>query len=335
VAQACAIAARKGNHLRIGIDARFITHPQVGGFKTYTESLVAALGEVDEDNEYVLYTDRPPGSLAGLPCRPNFSVAVVRGSVPLAGMVWREQVKLAQQAARDRVNLLHAPCLTAPLRLACPLVVTIHDMIWNGPQWRAGSAAWSLKQRLIRSYYRAIAPGAAARASAIITVSEEAKRGIVQDLGVDSGRVFVIHEAANPRFKPASSSDVEAVRRKHHLAGAFILAFGSADPRKNLKSLLDAYALLSDELRTRHPLVIVWTHSLFSGSIKQQVEAAGTARSVPPERFGRGSRADPQCGVTLRVPVAPGRVRPALARGHGLRNPCGGIPQLLDSGSCG
>ena len=44
--------------MHIGIDARFLTHPQIGGFKTYTENLVSALAEVDSDNQYFLYLDR-------------------------------------------------------------------------------------------------------------------------------------------------------------------------------------------------------------------------------------------------------------------------------------
>ena len=41
--------------MKIGIDARFLTHPQLGGFKTYTENLIAALAEIDTENEYILY----------------------------------------------------------------------------------------------------------------------------------------------------------------------------------------------------------------------------------------------------------------------------------------
>ena len=44
--------------MKICIDARFLTHPQVGGFKTYTENLIRALVEVDAENQYVLYVDR-------------------------------------------------------------------------------------------------------------------------------------------------------------------------------------------------------------------------------------------------------------------------------------
>ena len=39
--------------MRIGIDARFLTHPQHGGYKTYTECLVSALAAIDSDNDLI------------------------------------------------------------------------------------------------------------------------------------------------------------------------------------------------------------------------------------------------------------------------------------------
>ena len=46
--------------MKIAIDARFLTHPQLGGFKTYTVNLVRALSEVDNENHYILDVDRSP-----------------------------------------------------------------------------------------------------------------------------------------------------------------------------------------------------------------------------------------------------------------------------------
>src|SRR5690349_2332182 len=101
--------------MKIGIDARFLTHPQAGGFKTYTENLLMALAQVDADNEYLLYLDRVPGAQTKLPDRPNFIGRVVPGLFPVIGMPWREQIGLTRQVAWDQLDLFHAPTLTAPL----------------------------------------------------------------------------------------------------------------------------------------------------------------------------------------------------------------------------
>jgi hypothetical protein len=59
--------------MKIGIDARFLTHPQQGGFKTYTTDLIKYLRRIDSSNQYILYIDRPPGETKALPQADNFA----------------------------------------------------------------------------------------------------------------------------------------------------------------------------------------------------------------------------------------------------------------------
>ena len=186
--------------MRIGIDARFLTHPQAGGFKTYTQNLVAALAQVDRENEYRLYVDREPAS--PLAYGPNFQVCVVPGTLPMLGMVWREQVGLARRAAQDKLDLLHAPNLTAPLRCPCPTVITVHDMIWLWPERFSPGKTASRKRDLMRRYYQDVPRRAAQAAAGIITVSQASKDDIVRDLGIPAGRIHVTYEAAGAAYGP-------------------------------------------------------------------------------------------------------------------------------------
>jgi len=267
--------------MRIGIDARFLTHPQPGGFKTYTESLVAALAALDVDNEYFLYVDRVPGPATQLPAQPNVSVRVVPGSYPLLGMIWREQVGLARQVARDRVNLLHSPSLTAPIMPACPSVVTIHDMIWYFPEKFSQGKPVSGKRQLIEWYYRYIPKLSAERATAIITVSYAARQSILEHLRVTAAQVFVTPEAASPFYGVIDDpATIESIRRKYGLPPNYVLAMGSADPRKNLSTLVRAYAALPLALRERHHLAIVWTHQFLADTLAHEIDRLGITSQV-------------------------------------------------------
>ena len=64
--------------MKIGIDARFLTHPQKGGFKTYTENLVTALACVDDRNNYILYLDRAPDQNTKIPQQSNFTYKILK-----------------------------------------------------------------------------------------------------------------------------------------------------------------------------------------------------------------------------------------------------------------
>lgn len=260
--------------MKIGVDARFLTHSQRGGFKTYTENLIAALATVDTENEYMLYLDRPPHQKTTLPRSPNFTFRIVPGLFPLVGMPWREQVALARQVARDRIDLLHSPCLTAPLKLSCPSVVTIHDMLWFFPEKFSRGNTWSVRRKLMEWYYRWIPQYAAKKASAIITVSQAAKESIGEYLKLNDNRIFVTHEATSPFFRQVNDDQqIEAVCCKYRLPPEFILAIGSADPRKNIKTLVQAYTLLPAELQSRFRLVIVWTHSFLAAELTRHIES--------------------------------------------------------------
>lgn len=259
--------------MRIGIDARFLTHPQVGGFKTYSENLIAALAKVDSENEYILYLDRPSEVQTKLPYQANFTSKIVPGLWPVIGMPWREQISLASQVVKDKVDLLHSPSLTAPLRLSCPLVVTIHDMIWLFPEKFSRAKSRSLQRKLMEWYYRFVPKSAVQHASTILTVSQAAKDSIIQHLGISPEHVLVTHEAANHIFRPVDDKQqIEAIRSKYQLSSEFILAIGSADPRKNMTRLVQAYALLPTTVRDRYKLAIVWTHHLLAADLADQIK---------------------------------------------------------------
>lgn len=307
--------------MKIGIDARFLTHLQPGGFKTYTENLVHALARVDTENQYVLYVDRSPEQRI-LPNHANFEVRVVPGLLPVVGMPWREQLSLPHQINKDQVDLFHSPCLTAPLRLACPLVVTVHDMIWAFPEEFSQNSSRSIQRKLMEWYNRLIPSYAIKRASAIITVSCAAKESITKHTGLSSDHIFVTHEAANPSFQQIKDAEcIRSVYHKHNLRPNFILAIGSADPRKNISRLLTAYSLLSNQLKEDHPLVVVWTHSFLADETLRLVEHLGLKQNV--QFLAHISNDD----LTLLYASAELFAFPSLYEGFGL--------PLLEAMACG
>ena len=259
--------------MRIGIDARFLTHPQLGGFKTYTENLVAALARVDLENEYFLYTDREYSNIIDLLGNSNFHGRVVPSSMPYFGVPWREQVSLARHAAKDQLDLFHSPCLTAPLGIRCPMVVTVHDMIWAFPERYSHSKSVSVKRRLMEVYNRLVPKYAIKRAKAILTVSNASRESILEAMQVNPNNLFVTHEAPNPVFNQVKDEKViVAIREKYGLPENFILAIGSADPRKNIRGLAQGYSKLPYDLKEQFRLVIVWTHSFLAGEMSGILE---------------------------------------------------------------
>jgi hypothetical protein len=222
--------------VRIGIDARFLTHPQRGGFKTYTVNLVAALASIDSPHSFVVYTDRE-ASLAPIE-QPRFSVRCVDGRWPLVGLPWREQVRLPRQASRDRLDLLHSLAQTAPAWPGCPLIVTIHDTFSLDRRQYPGRAR-SAHDQLLSFYLSRAGLHAARNAAHILTVSSASKADLVRRLDLDAGRISVVHEAPAPAYRQMDRQKAaDEVARRFGLFRRFILHVGSPDGRKNTGTLL-------------------------------------------------------------------------------------------------
>lgn len=218
--------------MKIGIDARFLTHPQRGGFKSYTSAIISALAEVGAGNEYVLYTDRP----ADRHLPENFSIRPVKG----VNAVIREQIVLPLMMRRDGIDLAHFPCNTGPILSNLPMIATIHDTI----PFRKREYG-SRKQQLLNSYWRAVMPRCAGKARIVLTVSDYVVNDLVRTLGVAREKIRVVYNSVDPIFlghdpgiKPSGMEQ----------GAPFILAFASADGRKNHKGVLEAYRTLKPEL---------------------------------------------------------------------------------------
>jgi glycosyltransferase involved in cell wall biosynthesis len=264
--------------MRVGLDARFLTHPQVGGFKSYLRGLVEGLTSVETSVRFVLYLDRP--SAAELETLgPRFEVRIVDGSARLVGLPWREQVLLPFALGRDRLDVFHAPCHTAAYWLRVPLVVTIHDMLWRS---QPRTVAHDPKRTALLWYYRAMTMRAIQAARVLLTVSETSRRAICDELPfVDPESVIVAPNAPRACFKPVTDPSARlAVTAQFRLPPQFILGQASADPRKNLPTLIHAFAQLPEWVRRQYPLVVVWAHPELAPSTWALCEALGIAPDV-------------------------------------------------------
>ena len=90
------------------------------------------------------------------------------------------------------------------------------------------------------------------------TISEFSKREIVDVFDYPSEKIFVAPPAAAPLFEPLGKDVTQRDLDTYDLHHAdYILAVGTLEPRKNLRTLVAAYAQLTVAQRARCPLVVV------------------------------------------------------------------------------
>ncbi len=210
--------------MKIALNGTFWNQPTTGSGQ-YLRALLPALRRRGPQNEYVLIMPRAGGNLAKL---------------------WFEQIAFASACRSERAALAHVPYFASPYFLPTRTVVTIHDLIpLLLPAYR-GSL-------LVRAYSRLVA-ASARRADAIIADSKCTKRDIVQHLGIAAARVHVVHLAVDGRYRPIG--DPAAICAKYSLPEKYLLYLGGFDQRKNVRTIIEAFARLPDLHAAGYRLVL-------------------------------------------------------------------------------
>jgi glycosyltransferase involved in cell wall biosynthesis len=155
------------------------------------------------------------------------------------------------------------------------VVATIHDLSFEHlPE--------TFKRRS-RVQLRLTVRATARRAAHVIAPSEHTRRDLVETYGLDPARVTAIPLAVAPHFRPVmDAGEVERVKKHHGIAGEYVLAVGSIQPRKNLARLVRAYsALRRGRGRSNLPqLVLVGKQAWLYGETLAAIEEEGLGESV-------------------------------------------------------
>jgi glycosyltransferase involved in cell wall biosynthesis len=197
--------------VKVGIDTSPLAQTRAGTAR-HVQGLVDAL------------RGRPGLELVGLSAgRGSGRLATVRRDA-----LWYP-VRLGRAAAG--LDVLHCTTFRAPLRPRCPLVVTVHDLAVirypeTLPRWHRETGA-----RALRAALRV--------ADAVVAVSTSTRDELVALMGVDPSRVRIVPNGVNPVFAPDGS----------RAAGAYVLAVGTLEPRKNLSRAVEAARIAGRELR--------------------------------------------------------------------------------------
>ena len=240
--------------IRVGIDARFITHQPRRGIGNYSLNLINELVNLDLTIEYVLYISDP--DVEGiLPHLPNVKIRLLW---PSSYPFW-ENIALPLAIKKDHLNVLHCLGNTAPIFVSSRvrLVLSIMDVMFL----QTGEflpRPTTLYQKLGRLYRALLVPFVARLANKIITISEFSKKDILDLVsGVDEDQIRVIHLSCDPIFLNESVGADNSVGNITEIIHApFIFCLGANDPRKNTFRLVCAYLKLLKQKNTPENLVI-------------------------------------------------------------------------------
>lgn len=216
---------------RVAFDARTMVGDRTGIGRYMTGLLSAPAMRMTMQNATLL-TNRPGDGLH----LGGANISVVGSWAPPP--VW-EQLVLPRAIARARADVYHIPHEGGPRILGkARFVATLYDLIpLRLPELYIRSRAHAL-------YYQYKLNTIKRHADAVITASSFSYSELQDLLGIESSRLHLIETPPDASFFRMHRLEALGVFAGRNLPDRFILSIGSAEPRKNLVSVLEAYSRL-------------------------------------------------------------------------------------------
>lgn len=214
--------------MKIGFDARMITHPGIG---RYIECLLPELIKQAPDDEFMLFGD--PEALRAVSIADN--VKVLKWDAP----IYSVSEQLFDLYFPQKMDVLHVPHFNIPVLSAKKLVVTIHDLIYL-------LFARSVPSPAARHYASFMIGTSVKKSRKVITVSNHTKSDIVKFFGEKyAAKTAVIYEAPGKAFfRVSDKARIADVKCRYRLEDKMILYVGSIKPHKNIETLIKVFALI-------------------------------------------------------------------------------------------
>ncbi|MGH7703131.1 MAG: glycosyltransferase family 4 protein [Gemmatimonadales bacterium] len=218
------------------------------GYGRYARSLLKALAGRNDGDEYTLFVDPETARDPNLP--PSFERVVVpigRPPAEAASSSGRRDLtdlwRMGWAVARHPPDVFFFPSVYTFFPLLRPVrsIVAIHDVIAERHPRQVFAS------RRLRLFWKAKLAIAVRQAHLILTVSDHARAGIIEQFGLPPDRVRVILEAPDAIFRrvptPRDPADLlpacDLPRNSRYL-----LYVGGISPHKNLPLLVEAYRRL-------------------------------------------------------------------------------------------
>lgn len=226
--------------MRIGLDGIPLASTKTG-VGHYTLELSRALARINPEDQFELISPVPFVSTSEQN-PPNLR------HVEAARRRFWWIVGLPLYIRRHSLSLFHGTNYDVPLWNECPTILTIHDLsLLLHPETHESHLVRRARYRL---------PLMARFATKIITATEFVKKEVAAHLKVHPDKIAVTPYAPRHNFRPLPPDDTEQTRARLGVEDVFILFVGTIEPRKNLITLLRAFADLIRNTELRPQLVI-------------------------------------------------------------------------------
>jgi glycosyltransferase involved in cell wall biosynthesis len=233
--------------MKIAIDISQIVYEGTG-VANYTKELVRHLLMLDKGNEYLLF-----GASFGrqnilreyFKQVSNLNTKARAKFLPLpeklVNTIWNTLHIVNIEKILGKIDIFHSSDWVQPPTQA-KKITTVHDLVvYRFPDISHQYIVETQKKRLV---------WVKKECDKILADSLSTKQDLINILHFSAEKIDVVYPGINEIFKPATNEEKIRVKQRYNLLDNYILTVGTAEPRKNLSTAINAFGRF-----LKHPLI--------------------------------------------------------------------------------
>ncbi|MEM6550986.1 MAG: glycosyltransferase family 1 protein [Planctomycetota bacterium] len=259
--------------MRIALDARVLAAPQRRGIAKSLFRLYQALAVARPDWQVIAYHRGLHRLDLTMPDNVvEQHVIEIRGDRFDA---W-PRLRLPAAVRNADVDVLHCPANAGPRWMPKPTVVTVHDLIpLDMPEGRDETEV---------DRFEAGVRTACRRAAAVVSPSTYTRDRLIAEHHLHPARAFVVPWGVTTSPADPTEPHTLTTLNRYQLDRPYILHFGAAEPRKNTRGLIEAYALMPLVYRQRVHLLILGLDEPAKAEMTRLADSLGVPTTANPSQ---------------------------------------------------
>ncbi|MBX2992931.1 MAG: glycosyltransferase family 4 protein [Bacteroidetes bacterium] len=225
--------------MKIGIDIRAAIH-EPAGIGTLALNFARQLDSLENEDEYFLYGDQEFDF--GVSNKRIHSVVKASGSSPISKTIWHVAALIDARYVRRLDAFVSFGSLQMSALTRNFVILVIPDLSHLlMPEFHVAKSKFT-GRLLMRSAMK--------HAKKVVAISEHTKNDILtfMNRSLNAPDISVAYPACDDiYYEKPSDEDCKRVREKYHLHKKFILTVGTLEPRKNIPTLLKAFAFIAKQ----------------------------------------------------------------------------------------
>jgi len=251
--------------MKILINAQWYNGCKLSGFATSTNNIYSRMFKNVPDYKYIFYSNHPSDILK----QPNVihKQSISTEANKYSRTFWEQSV-LPLQIRKFKPDVFHSIRDSLPWWCPCKtkIVVTIRDLTWLVfPKFFDRTTVAYAKKRL---------EFIVKKADAIISISENTKKDILNAANCDESKIEVVYNGIdlekNRVINQISQETKENLKKKYSLPAQYLLFIGELRENKNILRLCEAFILLRQRYNIPHKLVLIGRNDF----MKERVDEA-------------------------------------------------------------